>query len=189
MINYKYIVDAEEFYVAHGFERLEVPWLVTDWAYEATSPPERKKMKTPLGNVVASGEQSFIMLMGENALPHGQFQTISPCFRDEHTLDSLHLNHFMKLELIDASIDCSVNNLERVIGSALEFFQRYLPKAFVMALGNGTFDIMSPDAVELGSYGIRRIKGIRPFVYGTGLAEPRLSTVLSRGSIIKLSAY
>ena len=49
---------------------------------------------------MASAEQSFLELFLNKKIEYGRYCGITPCFRDE-TVDYLHNNFFMKVELID----------------------------------------------------------------------------------------
>jgi phenylalanyl-tRNA synthetase alpha subunit len=124
------------------------------------------------GYLVASGEQGFIELMIRENLV-GKYFTITPCFREEK-YDELHLPYFMKLELIDTEVDNK--KLPAMINDAKRFFDNYL-ETKVIPTKDG-YDIVSAKSnIELGSYGIRAYKEFL-WVYGTGVAEPRLSQVL-----------
>ena len=69
---------------------------------------------------------------------------------------------------------------------SLEYFNRILPGCSIIKtepidplLKPGTgYDIVSPQGIELGSYGIRSHPDIGDWVYATGCAEPRLSIAL-----------
>jgi len=83
--------------------------------------------------------------------------------------------NFIKNELI---ITDEVNNraLDAILNYAEAFFERYLETEIVKTdIG---YDIVSKKGgFELGSYGIRRCDYLE-WVYGTGIAEPRLSRVI-----------
>ena len=49
----------------------------------------------------------------------------------------------------------------------------------VKYMGKEMYDIESCNGIELGSYGIREFAGFR-WIYGTGVAEPRLSLCIAR---------
>lgn len=82
----------------------------------------------------------------------------------------------MKNELI---ITDKVNEeqLEFITETALYFFQKYLKDSKIVKTDIG-YDIMYDD-IELGSYGIRECSFLR-WIYGTGCAEPRLSTAIHK---------
>lgn len=170
------LAAAEVHYEAAGYVPVAVPWVVPDRAYRATLPPEATPYATLGGNLVASGEQSFLeMLLDGQQL--GMRQCTTPCFRDE-VHDELHDPYFMKLELIRTD-DTSAAALERMVQDAAAFFARYVTVA-VADIGDGSFDLVDARfGIELGSYGRRSRDGLT-WLYGTGLAEPRLTRVLER---------
>ena len=63
--------------------------------------------------------------------------------------------------------------MNKMIDSAKEFYSNYL-KVQVSEIQDEMYD---KNKIELGSYGTRKYKNIE-WVFGTGLAEPRLSRVL-----------
>lgn len=176
-IDYQRLLSARDWYDARGYRFIEVPWLVPDEAYHVTSPTDRKWLQTPLGNVIASGEQSFIHLLQTGKLKthvqDTQFQTLTPCFRDEPVLDDLHQTHFVKVELINLDVNC----LFTVIHDAQDFFSRFINTKIVQTSARSWDIVTSEHEIELGSYGVR-FCAAGSFIYGTGLAEPRLSVAL-----------
>jgi aspartyl/asparaginyl-tRNA synthetase len=170
MIDYKKIVDAAHFYKWSGFNQLEAPWFISRKAMEVTAPVGRRYCTSFLGDLVASGEQSFIQMWLDNNLKKGKWFCITPCFRDEPKLDEIHLNYFIKLELIE--VDPGEEALDKMVNSALQFFNSYIDSVVIDTnLGK---DIVSSTGIELGSYGFRNYKDFH-WLYGTGVAEPRLS--------------
>ena len=114
-------------------------------------------------------------------LPKGEFQTVTPCFRNE-IQDFSHRKHFMKNELIIADSSDS-RDLDQIIKDAMEFFVTYsdgeLKVEEVKNDDNVTkinYDI-TMGGYELGSYGIRKFNNLS-WVYGTGVAEPRFSSII-----------
>jgi hypothetical protein len=125
--------------------------------------------------LVGSAEQSFIelLLRGEKIT---KACAITPCFRMEPKYDEQHHAYFMKLELINS--DATSKNLRNMIGDAVDFFSRYL-EVIVISTGPDMFDIVDKKReIELGSYGFREVNGQR-FIYGTGVALPRLSFTMN----------
>ncbi len=171
-IDYGKIDDAVHFYGRH-FQFIEVPWFVSRKAMEVTAPPGRRFCSSFLGDMVASGEQSFIQLWVDKKFEKGKFACVTPCFRDDE-IDNLHFNYFMKVELIDLCPDNVEVAIDNVVSKALEFFSYYLdPEVIDTEIGK---DVVY-NGVELGSYGFRSSGEMR-WVYGTGCAEPRLSQAL-----------
>lgn len=181
MIDYYLINKSLEHYESDGFERVEVPWLVTSETDNITKPEnvEPFVVSSKNKNLIASGEQGFLYNEIKGFLPRGKFVTVTPCFRnDKH--DTTHLKTFMKVELYinDFTPENMFGKLDETIESAVSFFNYILTtynisdKVKVIEC-DGSFDIMLGD-LELGSYGIRQHKYLK-WIYGTGLAEPRFS--------------
>lgn len=189
MINYQNLQDAETFYSKKGFQRIEVPWTVTDYVDDITKPSDRVHYQLVHNKkcLIASGEQGFLYLYLKEYLPLGRFQTTTPCFRDE-PYDLFHEKCFMKNELIITD-DVSKASLDEIIDCAMSFFKTKLDdgdkynRLEVVPTADG-FDINYKSKgkypVELGSYGIRECDFLR-WIYGTGCAEPRLSKVMKIG--------
>jgi hypothetical protein len=212
MINYNLIHDSISFYEGKGFKRIESPWTITKSIAGITKPSSAKDWTIEEKNkvLVASGEQSFLYLYNKGFLPKGKFQTVTPCFRDE-AFTPYNTKYFIKNELI-VTDDTSLTELNRVILCARDFFRKYclLPKqndAYVSSLPD---DVLIMDTVngknviveavevnslyhfpqydlvyrgiELGSYGVRKC-GFLTWIYGTGVAEPRLSRIMEKHGI------
>lgn len=194
-MDYGHIWQAAEFYRKRGYVYMQdAPWHVGRDAYYATKPadavdvvleafrgdsPNDLPFDRPY--MVASGEQSFIQMMLDGQSIK-RAVCITPCFRWEPRVDMLHRRYFMKAELINAH-DVDVGHLMHMVHEACAFFEQFFPQVRVVDTGVG-FDIVEKESrMELGSYGIRRMTiGGKPlqWVYGTGCAEPRLSTVIER---------
>lgn len=185
MIDYNILSEAVNFYQKKSYSRIEVPWMVTEDVDKVTRPSD----KSPLivgrknKNLIASGEQGFIYMMLKGFLPSGNYQTITPCFRDE-SYDFTHSKTFMKCELI-STIDVCEGNLHKMINHSHEFFSKYLPDVEIEKTDTDMFDLTYDD-IELGSYGIRHFKHLS-WIYGTGVAEPRLSRIINQSKIDGLS--
>lgn len=183
MINYGIIDDSIEFYAKEGFQRVETPWTITPAISNITKPVGAKDFTIEEKNkvLVASGEQSFLYLYNKGFLPKGQFQTVTPCFRDE-MFTPLHTKYFIKNELIKTDV---VNEMEltTLIDKSQDFFERWIGNTVVIKTTDSplAYDIMYQD-VELGSYGIRTCDFIT-WIYGTGVAEPRLSMTMQKYGI------
>jgi aspartyl/asparaginyl-tRNA synthetase len=175
MIDYKIIAHSTEFYEEKGFKRIDAPWLATENVTRITAPGGVIMNRLVHNNkcLVASGEQSFLYMMVKSQLPPGSYQTVTPCFRDEH-VDPFHLKSFLKNELIITS-DVSRNSLAKCINAAREFFTMYCGNVTEEETEDG-YDLFA-NGVEIGSYGIRQYEHLK-WVYGTGVAEPRFSNVL-----------
>ena len=177
MIDYSILDASVKYYSDKEFQRVEVPWTVSK-SISALTKPEDKIDYELVHNgkvLVASAEQSFLYLYLKEFLPKGKFQAITPCFRDE-TFDSTHSKYFMKNELIITG-DVTPHNLNNIVDIAFEFFKKYINDGLLYIIQSGnTFDIMYGD-IELGSYGIRSCYFL-DWIYGTGVAEPRLSNLI-----------
>lgn len=190
---YLRLAESVKYYERHGFRYIDTPWLVQQKVNYTTKPrwaaPMHHYVKAldHTFHFVASGEQSFLQLqyeaMKSGGKLQGKYQTITPCYRDEDRIDSLRRIGFMKLELIDFS-EITDLNLQYIVSVAMGNLGGYLP---VMAMTNDQhtehgIDIVDVrNHIELGSYGIREATiGGKTFqwIYGTGLAEPRLREVL-----------
>lgn len=177
-IDYARIATAVSYYVGLGYVPTEVPWIVGERAYEVTKPPGAVGFVTLRGYLVASAEQGFIQLL-QGGAKLGKCVAVTPCFRHE-TYDDLHLPYFMKVELI-ATADVSDTALTGMIREAEGFFNAYI-RTQVIETHDGYDIVEAVTGIELGSYG-RRQTGDLTWLYGTGLAEPRLAKAiqLSRG--------
>jgi hypothetical protein len=181
MIDFKKLNDSIPYYMSWGYQRIEVPWTVSKQISDITRPPNAKDFKIEGKDkvLVASGEQSFLYLFNKGFLPRGTYQAITPCFRDE-PFTSLHTKYFIKNELITTEI-IDLDSVVGMVETALEFFQKYLPDAEVVKFSDEMYDIVYKGD-ELGSYGIRRCDFLE-YVYGTGLAEPRLTRIMKKYGI------
>lgn len=187
-INYSLLHEAIEYYSKQGYKLIEVPWIVDEKVAKITLPEGAKPYYTEGGVLVGSAEQGFLQMIinNLNSVPK-KAMAITPCFRGESNTNDATRNYFMKLELIKAvsstDIDLQSAVLD-VVTSSLNFFRKYLGEevtSFHTSEGRYTKDIMFR-GLELGSYGFRShdlkslyLKGHISWVFGTGLAEPRLS--------------
>lgn len=179
MINYKLIDDSINYYSKRKFTRIESPWIVSDFIDQTTKPKGIQSfvIQHLNQNLVASGEQSFLSLYLNESLPKGKFQTVTPCFRDD-PVDYLHKQHFIKNELIQTE-NVNVDSLIEMINVAFDFYLCYFKQVRVVEVEkNIQYDIFV-DEHELGSYGIRKCEFLE-WIYGTGCAEPRTSSLLKK---------
>lgn len=173
-ISWRLLSEGMTYYQKEDFQYKEVPWLVPTDVMQITFPGEYR-LKTPLGDPVASGEQSFLYLDINGELPKGRYMTITPCFRDEKE-DQFHKIQFMKLELYITDMVTRAN-LNDTIEICKKFFSKFVWKWPVekVKMPDGSFDLVC-NGIELGSYGIREHNGLE-WIYATGIAEPRLSQI------------
>lgn len=175
MIDYLKLATALNFYKQRGFKQVEAPWIISNTAMYITAPSRESVVHAEeFGPLVASGEQSFLQMVIRKDLQPGRYVACTPCFRNEPVIDELHHDYFMKVELFVNDV-VDQWQLMKIICDAHEFFNTYTDSEVVKTdIG---YDIMSK-GIELGSYGIREHKLTGPWIYGTGCAEPRLSTVM-----------
>lgn len=184
MIDYKKLSDALDYYQQLGYRRMEVPWIISKHAAHVTCPSDRRPfIVDELSALVGSAEQSFIQLgLMDSGLPPGRYCAITPCFRHEGVLDKFHQEYFMKVELIETQIVNEIM-LEDVVDDARKLFSKYIECDVVMNIDDTCITGYSYDietrygGIELGSYGIREHDSFK-WVFGTGLAEPRLSIAM-----------
>lgn len=148
-----------------------VSWLVGDRAYRATLQAGATPYTTLGGYPVASGEQSLPQLLDDGA-ELGAAQCITPRLRDEDR-DGWREPQSLKIELIRVD-DTSNAALKAMVAAAESFLSEFVAVAR-LPLPDGIRDLVTAaGAVESGSYGRRSPTG-RTWLYGTGLAEPRLA--------------
>lgn len=175
-INWSRLISALNFYNANGWKHIDLEWIVDSEISSITKPSLKKSFFLEEKELVASGEQSFIQLMKEGKLIPGKYCGITPCFRDDQE-DYLHSKYFMKVELIN-TVNVDNKSLMEIIDCAKNFFSNFL-EVKVVKLEDYLYDIVdAKTGFELGSYGIREYDNLK-WVFGTGLAEPRLSKVLT----------
>ena len=175
-INWERLISSMAFYASIGYTYRDLNWTVSRDVSEITKTNDRKDYLIEDRAVVASGEQSFLELIKNGKLKQGKYHGITPCFRDETTIDYLHQRYFMKVELIN-TLNVSTNSLDNMVLDAFELYSKYLDVK-VTELDKNLYDIVDlKNNIELGSYGIRTTE-FGNYCYGTGIAEPRLSKVL-----------
>lgn len=178
-ISYQHIAEAIRYYSRKGFQEITAPWTSARPAWEITAPKGATAYEIEGRPLVASGEQSFLEMIGTGALAPGCYQCTTPCFRDEPVRDELHRLYFLKTELIETRHTDEARLVE-IIALCKTFFGQYVNVA-VEESAPGVFDIVTAaDRIELGSYGIREHPDVGRWIFATGCAEPRLSTALAR---------
>ena len=185
MIDYEKIAAATHYYETKGYKEIEVPWIISLDSMLITRPKGARLFSTFAGELVASGEQSFLEIRDQ--LKPGKYQCVTPCFRDEQIHDGLHHQYFIKNELIWVlepwKPGHTVYNdiLDMIIKDARDFFNAYgntvvIDSPLNNAEGNQDIEI---NGIEVGSYGYRSYEDFH-WIYGTGCAEPRLTMSLSQ---------
>lgn len=178
IISMSKILDALKYYKDKGYVMIDVPQCVDFDVSQHTKPeglPElfHRGMKV----YVASAEQSFLQLLKEGKLPNGKYMAVTPCYRHEPYLDDTHYSMFLKLELIVVGSD----DVSNVVEDSFNFLSEYM-ECNVVTTNEGvdTKDIITLQGDELGSYGVRKTLDNTPYVYGSGIAEPRLSMCMQK---------
>jgi len=183
VIDWRLIADAVACYRAMGYAYVEAPWIVQREFVYLTLPAGRQAIEVGHGHaLVGSAEQSFAELVSTGGLGPGRYVAAGPCFRDEEVVDDVHRPAFMKVELIHVLERRERSPAARALDlahDALGFFRSVAgaDRCTLQATGEG-YDV-ELNGLELGSYGLRTM-GDHLWAYGTGCAEPRLSTALHR---------
>jgi hypothetical protein len=171
------IGDAMKFYESKGYSPCELPWVAKSETIDLTCPDRRYVITSSIGDLVGSAEQSFIERDRYGGLPPGKYVSCTPCFRNEDEVNWMRQKTFMKVELYD-NANVTLSNLLSVISDAVAFFSTQIPSKFLEVVQTPEgYDICCMQ-IELGSYGIREFPehGLT-WLYGTGVAEPRFSSL------------
>lgn len=178
IISANLIYKALESYKSLGYKLVDVPMLVEEQYSLLTKPKGKVDLFHSNGKVyVASAEQSFIQMFQQGKLRHGKYAAITPCYRDEGILDDIHFNIFLKIELIDVG-GCGVAPMINDAQVFLYNNTNHFAKAVKTNDSEMSYDL-EINNIEVGSYGVRYMPDGTPYVYGTGLAEPRTSYACS----------
>lgn len=211
MIHFHYLVAAQWAYKERGYAPIDVPWWATRDIVNLTKAPNlptdnEYELSLNKKCLISSGEQGFLYMANKGQLPTGNYQAITPCFRNEPH-DEFHQKQFMKLELIEymdthtpwhlAPNAAALNErVEDMVDNAMDTFELIGEKKMTMRAvkttdanpaqvpGTVSYDIegrYKDRWIELGSYGARRAV-FGTWIFGTGLAEPRFSKVLHAAS-------
>lgn len=178
-MNWQRLNDALEFYQRRGYKYIDVPWIVSTAASDATKPVGGNNLVVnpscgdpAWGVLPASAEQSFVELMIQNQLGEGMFCTLTPCWRREVSYNEATRPYFMKVELI---VNRRFETYD-VLYDAQEFMDRHCERGTELIETPEGYDL-ELNGYEVGSYGFRRL-GDYFWTYGTGLAEPRFEVAL-----------
>lgn len=180
MIDYVRIAEAIEYYQHRGYIPVEVPWTADAQYINIVLPPDKFSMYCPqLGQLITTAEQSLLQWANETGRM-GKFQTTTPCFRAFED-DELHHPYFIKTELfINDPKQVTSATLHTVLAEAYALLSDYLPVR-VIETGENMYDIIDDwYEIELGSYGMRSHPLVGRWIFGTGLAEPRMSHVIRK---------
>lgn len=165
-IDFDLLIKAINFYTEKGYKPISAPLLVDEDIIKVTT--DRKPLKNNGLCFVGSAEQSFLQLLknGAKISDNFKYMLISPCQRNEPTINEQHLNIFLKIELISK---CS-NMFD-----AFDFFHSVMHGNDIEFV-NFEKDItdININGIEVGSYGKRFYNDVI-FHFGTGLALPRFT--------------
>lgn len=188
-IDWERIARAMKHYTDYGYVRVEVPWAVSKEIAMLTCPyEERLSEVTDLGTLVGSSEQSFMQMRMNGELPFGRYVACTPCFRVMDGWTDIHQPYFMKVELwndVDNDAVVDPRSPSSLIEDAIDFMNAEIsynskdPSKLNLEVTEAfqlNQDVLV-NGIEMGSYGYRR-RGNLTWEYGTGLAEPRFSTLV-----------
>lgn len=174
-VDWSILASAVSFYEANGYQRVEAPWFQPIDVIAETCPnPSNIITAGHFGGLIGSAEQSLMAADFEGKLGRGKFFSLTPCFRNEPVIDRLHLTCFMKVELYDNE-KCDEDAVLDMLSTARHFMEHAVERQIEIMNTDDGYDL-ALGGVEVGSYGIRTRRETT-WVYGTGVAEPRLSTV------------
>lgn len=177
MIDWRMLSKAIEYYETRGYRYVEVPWMVSEKTHRLTCLNVDLIIRSDVGALVGSAEQSFLELDRHGHLLPGRWVACTPCFRPDE-VDEYHQKGFMKVELY-VNHEPTVEKAKVMLDHAYAFFNAHAPgHTAVVQTGDDTWDI-EIGGIEVGSYGYREADGTR-WVYGTGIAEPRFSTASAK---------
>ena len=176
MIDYHLISKCIKKYEDLGYKYIDVPWFTTEKIVNITLPPGKKAFHINGDYLVGSAEQSFLHLIINHDLKNGKYVAATPCFRDDE-IDEYHQKCFFKIELINYSNSYRFDNFDlmNIISDAQTTLSSLTSKTIESLKTNSGVDL-TINNVEIGSYGIRRFSNFN-WIYGTGLAEPRFSSL------------
>lgn len=161
---------------------VNLPWVVHPEFTAMTRPSFVDGATDPItshGTLVASGEQSFLqMYMEGNLRDNCMYVGWTPCFREEAVFDRQHHFYFVKAELFFPCPEDVHSSLTQMICDEiglLSSITKINPEFFAVERQNKNQWDITLHGIELGSYGIRALPENKLYLYGTVVAEPRLS--------------
>lgn len=174
-INATLLYSAMAFFKGRGYQFITVPMLVDEDIVKLTLPPNRIPKFHADKCYVGSAEQSIYQLIKEGKDLPPKILAITPCQRDEETLDDLHQEIFLKIELA-----CTDNTMSYhdIANDVMYFYSQFTDKAKIIDFTDfdNSCDI-EINSIEVGSYGQREYMG-RSINFGTGLALPRFTQAI-----------
>lgn len=173
------LYSAMSYFKSKGYKFITVPLLVDKDVSDFTLPKGKTAEKHCNEKVyVGSAEQSIYQMIKDGYDFPEKVLAITPCQRNEESLDDLHLKMFLKIELITFG---SNNSHVDILNDVKSFYSTvYDGEIKVVEIEDGTRDLEIND-IEVGSYGTRNYMG-RTVNYGTGLALPRFQQAINHSS-------
>lgn len=171
-IDIELLHKALNYFNSLGYEYLSAPLLVDSDVIDHTL-PNGNLAKEHIDGLyyVGSAEQSILQLIKDGYSLKSKYMLITPCQRDESTLDLLHLEIFLKVELI------SFDDSTTIIKDVFNFLSNVVKaKPQIVTVSSTQQDILI-NGFEVGSYGSNKYKNIE-YDYGTGIALPRISQAI-----------
>ncbi len=171
-IDYTNIARAMTEYTAMGYRHANLPWCAPIEAIKATYAGPVTSCGREI--MVGSAEQSFVAAALANTLEADTpYVACTPCWRDE-VEGEFHTRAFLKVELFAFSHQNKYS--EKFIDDAHKVFNILAPDANIEFPITDIGIDATMAGIEIGSFGERVIPQFM-FSYGTGLAEPRFSTI------------
>lgn len=178
---------ALNWYQEHGFKFIDVPLLVRSEINRITFPDDDQQLKNHFSSLIGSGEQGFLQIL-PNLREDIKYVTLTPCFRLKdnarreykyRTFYKVELGQYTKdkssvFEKVDQMLDIAFKYFHQSYGKYASFFKERSPDDPNVIDINCVFE---DKQIEVGSYGFRELSN-KYFIFGTGLAEPRLSNFL-----------
>lgn len=199
MVDWNNLADGLNYYKGLGYQEIDLSWTAPKDILMMTCPAEYYIVNSEVGPLVGSAEQSFIALHVEGKL-NGRYVALTPCFRKERQ-DLWHKQTFMKVELFSThpsydeyrtlrehafsyfEAQCVKNKIDEKKLVLCDMYDKSNPsnRTKESGLHDRYFSDINYNDIELGSYGLRSsYLGDKKYkwVFATGVAEPRLSTVI-----------
>jgi hypothetical protein len=182
-INFNLVAEAIKFYEYLGYEYIDVPWQVHPTVISMTTVDSPREYNNGL---IGSGEQGLLQLYMRNFLSQDKYYiTATPCFRPNDEGD-YSKPEFFKVELFIGSKYSEIYYQNLMLDAMACFYEICGIKVLNKKISESSEDLFYKN-IELGSYGYRDFNRFK-WAYGTGLAEPRTSTVL-RENIADIKSF
>lgn len=181
MIDYVNLSEAIEYYQGRSYIPVDIAWTADAEFINSVIRPDTYATYTPqLGLFLTDPVQGFLQWARETG-KRGKFQATVPCFRAGE-VDRTHRPYFMVNELFINEDKCVTSNtlLTTIISDAMTLLAEYTPVRLDQT-GEHAYSIVDDCYdIKLGAYGMVSDSPYGRYLYGTGMAEPRLSYVVRR---------